>query len=205
MGDMAALLLTFRPTTKLFGKPTTASFNSPDADSSGSDFFFRYARSETYLFSSPGHYLTHDEFPSAEEFPWVPFQEVWLTQGGVASGKDDVVEAAIAWITSTTDVEDEPQQALAKDFAIFQNYPNPFNPSTTIPFSLPLRSHVVVTVYNIAGQRVTRLVDEVKPAGSYHVDWDGRDQHGQTVASGVYLYELQAGECVDARKMLLLK
>lgn len=205
MGDLAALLLTFHPTTKLFGKPTTASFNSPDAYSSGSDFFFRYARSETYLFSSPGHYLTHDEFPSAEDFPWVSFQEVWLTPDGVAAGKDDVVEAAIAWITSTTDVDDESEEMLPKDFVLFQNYPNPFNPSTTIPFSLPSRSHVTIIVYNIAGQRVATLVNEIKPAGSYHVDWDGKDQHGQTVASGVYLYELQAGEDVDTRKMLLLK
>lgn len=205
MGDLSSLLLAFHPISKLFGKPTTASFNSPDADSSGSDFFFRYARSETYLVSNPGHYLTHDEFPSAENFSWVPFQEVWLTQDGVAAGRDDVVEAAIAWITSMTDVEDEPEDALPKDFVLFQNYPNPFNPSTTIPFSLPLRSHVVITIYNVVGQRVTTLIDGVKPAGSYRVNWDGRDQHGQTVASGVYLYELQAGEDVDTRKMLLLK
>lgn len=205
MGDMAALLLAFHSRTKLFGKPTTASFNSPDGYTSGPDFFFRYARSETYLYSNPGHYLTHDEFPSAEDFPWVPYQEVWLTPDGVAEGRDDVVEAAIAWITSTTDVEDESEEMLPKNFALFQNYPNPFNLSTTICFGLPSRSHVAISVYNISGQRVATLVDEVKPAGSYHVDWAGKDQHGEAVASGVYLYELQAGEYVDTRKMLLLK
>jgi hypothetical protein len=205
MGDLSSLLLAFHPISKLFGKPTTASFNSPDGDSLDTDFTFRYARSETYPTFDSGHYLTHDEFPSAENFSWVPFQEVWLTQDGVAAGRDDVVEAAIAWITSMTDVEDEPEDALPKDFVLFQNYPNPFNPSTTILFSLPSRSHVTIIVYNVVGQRVTTLVDGVKPAGSYHVDWDGKDQHGQTVASGVYLYELQAGEYVDTRKMLLLK
>ena len=205
MGDLSALLLAFHPMSKLFGKPTTASFNGPDGDSLDTDFTFRYARNETYLYNNPGHYLTHDEFPSTEDFPWVSFQEVWLNPDGVAAGKDDVVEAAIAWITLTTDVEDESEEMLPKDFALFQNYPNPFNPSTTIPFSLPSRSHVTIIVYNIAGQRVTTLIDEIKPAGSYHVNWDGKDQHGQTVASGVYLYELQAGEDVDTRKMLLLK
>ncbi len=104
-----------------------------------------------------------------------------------------------------TAIEEGPDDLLPKRFALSQNYPNPFNLSTTILFSLPSRSHVVITIYNVLGQRVTRLVNEVKPAGSYHVDWDGKDQHGQTVASGVYLYELKAGEYVDARKMLLLK
>jgi hypothetical protein len=205
MGDLAALLLSFHPMTKLFGKPTTASFNGPDGDSLSPDISFRYARNETYLFSYPGHYLTHDEFPGAEDFPWVPFQEVWLTPDGVAAGKDDVVEAAITWITSTTNVDDESEEMLPKDFALFQNYPNPFNPSTTIPYSLPSRSHVTIIVYNITGQRVATLVNEIKPAGSYHVDWDGKDQHGRTAASGVYLYELLAGEYADTKKMLLLK
>ena len=205
MGDFAALLLTFHPMTKLFGKPTTASFNSPDGDSLDTDFTFCYARREAYLFSNPGHYLTHDEFPNAEDFPWVSYQEVWLTPDGVAAGKDDVVEAAIAWITGVVDVEEESAEELPKDFALFQNYPNPFNLSTTISHSLPSRSHVTIIVYNIAGQQVATLVNEIKPAGSYHVDWDGRDQHGQTVASGVYLYELQAGEYADTKKMLLLK
>jgi hypothetical protein len=205
MGDLSSLLLSFHPMTKLFGKPTTASFNSPDKDSLSPDISFRYARSETYLLNNPGHYLTHDEFPSAEDFPWVSFQEVWLTPDGVAEGKDDVVEAAIAWITSTTDVEDESDEMLPKNFALLQNYPNPFNLSTTIAYNLPLHSHVTIIVYNIAGQQVATLVNEIKPAGSYNVDWDGKDQHGRTVASGVYLYELQAGEYADTKKMLLLK
>ncbi len=205
MGDLSALLLAFHPTSKLFGKPTTAAFNGPDGGSIGPDLVFRYARNETYLLSNPGHYLTHDEFPSVEDFAWVPFQEVWLTQDGVAAGRDDVVEAAISWIGSPTDVEDESEEALPEDFALLQNYPNPFNLSTTIPFSLLSRSHVVITVYNVTGQRVTRLVDEIKPAGNYRVDWYGRNQQGQTVASGVYLYELRAGEFAETRKMLLLK
>ncbi len=67
------------------------------------------------------------------------------------------------------------------------------------------RSHAILSVYNIVGQRVTTLVDEVKPAGSYQINWDGKDQHGKSVASGLYLYALQSGDLVDTKKMLLLK
>ena len=205
MGDLAALLLSFHPSTRLFGKPTSAAFNSPDAYSAGADFFFRYSRSETYLFSNPGHYLTHDEFPNATDFPWVSFQEVWLTPDGVAAGRDDVVEAAIAWINATTAADDEPKKSLPESFALLQNYPNPFNLSTTVSFDLPLRSRVVITVYNVVGQVVTTLLDEIRQAGHYDIKWDGKDQHGETIASGVYLYEMRAGEYTGTRKMLLLK
>ena len=77
-------------------------------------------------------------------------------------------------------------------FKLGQNYPNPFNPVTEIPFEIPEASHVVVKIFNILGKEVRTLVDEQREAGYYHTRWDGKDQHGNRVASGVYLYRLQA-------------
>ena len=94
---------------------------------------------------------------------------------------------------------------LPDAFTLGQNYPNPFNPSTTIEYSLPEGAHVTVTVYNILGQQVTRLVDAYRPAGTYTVTWDGRGESGRTVSSGVYFYRIIAGDNVVAKKMVMVK
>jgi len=86
-----------------------------------------------------------------------------------------------------------------------QNWPNPFNPSTRIDFVIPDAASVMLRVYDLAGARVATLLDRAMQAGPYHVDWDGRDERGQRVSSGVYLYELQAGEHSVTRKMTLVK
>ena len=95
--------------------------------------------------------------------------------------------------------------AVPTDYALGQNYPNPFNPSTKIAYSLPEAGPVRLAVYNLLGQEVRLLVDEVKAAGFQAVVWDGRDGRGHAVASGVYLYRLRAGAFTEARKMILLK
>ena len=85
------------------------------------------------------------------------------------------------------------------------NHPNPFNPETEIEYNLPSASEVTLKVYNILGREVITLVNEYQPAGQYAVMWDGRDEWGYRVASGVYLYRLQASSLSATRKMLLLK
>ncbi|UCE24742.1 MAG: T9SS type A sorting domain-containing protein, partial [Candidatus Zixiibacteriota bacterium] len=106
----------------------------------------------------------------------------------------------------TTDIE-EPiaREVLPRAVTLNQNYPNPFNPTTEMVYSLPQRSHVTLSVYNVLGRRVTTLVDTDQPAGTYRVRWDGTDDYGNHVATGIYLYRLQAGERVLSKKMLLLK
>ena len=87
-----------------------------------------------------------------------------------------------------------------------QNYPNPFNPTTTIGFTLRERSHVSLRIYNVAGQLVRTLVDEVRvPGVSHSIDWDGRNARGSSVASGVYFYRLVTKDATMTRKMVLLK
>ena len=90
-------------------------------------------------------------------------------------------------------------------FALHDNYPNPFNPRTNIQFDLPRASHVSLAVYDLAGRRLRTLVDEVRPAAMHTVVWDGSDDAGRRVASGVYYYRLVSDEFTDTHKMLLVK
>jgi hypothetical protein len=94
---------------------------------------------------------------------------------------------------------------LPETFNLAQNYPNPFNPATTITYSVPERSHVTVDVFNVLGQRVRTLIDREQAAGSYTVTWDGADDRGTALATGVYLYRFRAGDYIETRKMLLMK
>jgi hypothetical protein len=98
---------------------------------------------------------------------------------------------------------------LPKALALSQNYPNPFNPSTTIAFDIPgtpgEKRHVEVTVYDVRGRRVSTLIESELEPGSYKLHWDGRDERGSKVTSGIYLYTLRAGERNFTRKMTVIK
>ena len=85
------------------------------------------------------------------------------------------------------------------------NYPNPFNSSTQIPYRVSGPGPVRLVIYNVLGQPVRTLVDEIQAAGAYQVSWDGRDHRGARIANGVYLYRLQAGSLSQVRKMLVLE
>lgn len=108
-------------------------------------------------------------------------------------------------IGESSDVEIEHDAHVPEKIELYQNYPNPFNPSTTIAFEIPYRSHVIITVQNILGQEVARLIDKELSTGSYSVRWDGNDQGGETMPTGVYLYRMAAGDAVISRKMILIK
>ncbi|MBP1683410.1 MAG: bpr, partial [Ignavibacteriaceae bacterium] len=86
------------------------------------------------------------------------------------------------------------------NFTLYQNYPNPFNPTTTIKFALPVTSRVKINIYNSLGQLVETLADKEMESGYHQVSFDA-----SRLASGVYLYQLQTGEFVSVKKMLLLK
>lgn len=90
-------------------------------------------------------------------------------------------------------------------FELGANFPNPFNPETVIPYSLPERTHVQLAVYDVRGARVRTLVDRELIGGRHLTRWDGRDDAGRAVASGVYLYQLSAGAQQMTRKLLLLR
>ncbi len=86
-----------------------------------------------------------------------------------------------------------------------QNYPNPFNPSTTITFGLKEKGHVSLRIYDASGRLVATLVDETRTAGSYIVEWNGREKNASSVASGVYFYKLSSKDFEETKKMILLR
>lgn len=104
-----------------------------------------------------------------------------------------------------TEVKEVDEDQVPYSFELFQNYPNPFNPTTNIRFNLSKSGHVRLVIYNILGRRVTTLVDEDLPAGHKLVTWDGKDDLGKEVASGVYFYRIKAGDFVQSKKMVLMK
>lgn len=90
-------------------------------------------------------------------------------------------------------------------FGLFQNYPNPFNPETIIPYQIPESGHVLIEVYNSVGQRIRMLLDEPKQAGLYSVIWDGRNDFGQLVSNGIYLYRMTSGGDTKMMKCVFMK
>jgi hypothetical protein len=89
---------------------------------------------------------------------------------------------------------------VPNDFVLEQNFPNPFNPSTTIKFGIPKETKVNLSVFNILGEKVRELKDELMKPGYYDIEFDA-----SALASGIYLYRIQAGEFVQSRKMVLMK
>ncbi len=98
---------------------------------------------------------------------------------------------------------------IPRAFALSQNYPNPFNPSTTIRFNIPNSERdgvdVNVKIYNLRGQIIRNLLDEKKPRGSYSIQWDGRNDSGESVSSGIYFYRIQAGDFSEMKRMVIMK
>ena len=90
--------------------------------------------------------------------------------------------------------------SLPKEFALYQNYPNPFNPVTTIRYDLPQRSTVQITIYDLLGKKVTTLVSETQEAGFNSVIWNVSN-----VSSGMYFYQIKAGDFIQTKKMIMLK
>jgi hypothetical protein len=105
-----------------------------------------------------------------------------------------------------TDVEDEDGEiSLPTYFSLYDNYPNPFNPETQIEYYMPFECHVKLEIFNILGQRIRILVDEYQSGGENSVVWDGKDDNGEEVASGVYFYKLEAEEFSQTKKMVLIR
>ena len=118
------------------------------------------------------------------------------------AGDDGKDMGDLRWADGTA-VEDD--TAYPAEFDLSQNYPNPFNPVTTITFSLRESAHTTLTVYNMMGQQVSMLIDEIKEPGYYTVEWNGRDDSGRDVSTGIYIYRLISGEKVLTRRMVKMK
>ncbi len=106
---------------------------------------------------------------------------------------------------TSTEVEKLTGDEIPVQFELRGNYPNPFNPTTMIRFQLPERERVTLTIYNMLGKIVAVLVDTEMSAGDYRVTWDARDDIGNPVSSGTYLYRLESTNFSSVRMMTLLK
>ncbi len=94
---------------------------------------------------------------------------------------------------------------LPQQFELVQNYPNPFNPTTIIHFTLPKEEQVKLAIYDILGRELVTLVNQKMIAGNYSATWDGKNENGAAVSSGIYLYRIEAGPFVKTHKMILIR
>ena len=94
---------------------------------------------------------------------------------------------------------------IPNEYTLHQNYPNPFNPSTTLRYALPKQSEIKITIYDMIGRKVRTLVNSSQNAGYRSVIWDATDDNGKPVSAGIYLYQIQADEYINTKKMVLLK
>lgn len=126
-------------------------------------------------------------------------------QAWVTSVQTDIywVDAAVLFDTSSTEIEEH--HISPTKIRLNQNVPNPFNPSTTIDYWLPNNSRVELSVYDLLGKKVATLVDGYKSVGQNSAKWNGKDDAGRSVSSGIYVYRMRAGKTVATRKMLLLR
>ena len=104
-----------------------------------------------------------------------------------------------------TDVLSVEDVTMPIEFALYQNYPNPFNPKTTIKYDLPNTGQVEIVIYDMMGRQIKQLISGHQDAGRKSVVWDSTNDYGKPVSAGVYLYKIQAGNFVQAKKMVLLK
>lgn len=112
---------------------------------------------------------------------------------------------ALYYDSAAVGISDDMTDRIPAAFNLEQNYPNPFNPVTTIRYGLPESELVNVTIYDLSGRQVVKLLNRKQQAGWHHIEWDGTDGHGTSVSTGMYFYRLRAGDFSQVKKMTLLR
>lgn len=145
---------------------------------------------------SPIAIISHDT-------TWLSLENVQANDPEGNSIEFDVTNVTL--VPLVTDVETTLNNTIPDEFTLDQNFPNPFNPETIIQYQLPKSSQVRLVIYNLAGQQVATLINEQQLPGFYSVQWNGKDDSGRNVSSGVYLYRLETKEFFGFKKMFLLR
>ncbi|MBL7995784.1 choice-of-anchor D domain-containing protein, partial [bacterium] len=127
----------------------------------------------------------------------------WIYEGG--EGNRETVTAKISKLGTLAMFYNPEHVELPTRIELAQNYPNPFNPSTSIRFGLPDEGKIKLVIYNVLGQKVRELINESREAGFHTAIWNGKNDMGQQVSSGLYIYRLETVRGVQSRKMLLIK
>ena len=169
-----------------------------------------------------GQYAASDDvpldFPYATEFDWMQYYVDFTIpeppSGQVAKSISVRLHplgrfSGTVWM-DVLEVKKAPPTSVEEEFLpvshnLFQNYPNPFNPSTTINYSIPNVSFVSLKIYDMLGREIKTLVNNEQNTGIYNVQWNGDNNYGSKVSSGIYLYKIEAGNFMMTKKMILLK
>ena len=118
----------------------------------------------------------------------------------------DIQEIQKLTFSDVTNIEDAKMLGTAiKSFTLLQNYPNPFNPTTSIQYSIPKSGNVQVRVFNINGQQIRTITDQFQESGIHQAKWDSKNDTGQRVSSGVYIYQIKFNNAFLSKKLMLIK
>ncbi len=137
---------------------------------------------------------TYDVTAELEGYDLATIEEVVVTEGNATTGVDFTLEPIVS-----------SENIIVANTKLGDNYPNPFNPITNIAYSISEIGKVTIEVYNLKGQLVKTLVNEIKETGEYSINWNGTDKTNKPVSSGVYLYKMKSGNYSSTRKMILMK
>jgi hypothetical protein len=155
-------------------------------------------------------YYTSTQF-NVYTLEWTPEQMIFSVNGYVHytyipnpqnSETEMEVDYVRAYETSTLSNQAE---TVPDHLGLLQNYPNPFNPVTTLRYDLPENCHVNITIYDMLGRKVKTLINQTQNAGYRSIVWNATNDYGKPVSAGIYLYQIQAGEYISTKKMVLLK
>ncbi len=165
---------------------------------------------EMYRDSVPGTMVYLDSIPKSTS----TYEDIHIEPGKTyyykitatdSAGNESAPSNEVMAVAGTITLAEDMQHSEVEEFRLGQNYPNPFNPSTTIDYRVPGAAKVTLVVYDIMGNEIRRLVDGFKAAGIYRAVWDGKDASGKQVASGVYFYQMIAGDFAEVRKTAFAK
>ncbi len=164
---------------------------------------------ESYSYTTQNHLKTILKETWSAEFKWENYSYREISYDDFENWIEDVTQLwdSTSWLNYFRYLAtwDEPvtvkeDKTIVNNYHLYQNYPNPFNPSTTINYQIPKISFVTIKIYDVLGNEIATLVNEEKPTGSYEVDFDGSE-----LTSGIYFYQLKAGNFVETKKMILMK
>lgn len=179
---------------RIFARPFTSGSSSPNYAAHGSPLYPTGSGNGSGFFTITSGNLVVDQ---------ARFQMLDANQTQLLL--EFFIPVKYQFLTMTTAGVADHSSAGPSTFALHQNHPNPFNPATKIRYEIPQAGRVGLKILSLLGQEVRTLVDEEKPAGSAEALWDGRDNFGRRVGSGVYLYRLEAQGLVQTKKMILVQ
>ena len=153
----------------------------------------------------------YPELGSAESLDFLTWNVVWWDtqwdQGDVVTFEylSPISTEDVYIFTPSSNTFRKSSANIPYTYELSQNYPNPFNPITNIKYSIPKNSIVSLTIYDILGRQIIQLIDKEISAGAHNILWDGKNNTGEFVSTGIYYYKLEADNFVKTRKMILLK